>query len=155
MWSVIIILILVGLALLVLEILVIPGTGVAGIVGFASMAAGIWMAYTRQGLLAGNITLLVTLGINLVGLLLVLRSKTWNKAMLKTRIDGKVNTIAAGALKVGDKGTTTSRCAPMGKALFNDTFYEVNAQGEFIDPEQDIEITKISGNKIFVKQLKK
>jgi len=42
MWSVIIILILVGLALLVLEILVVPGTGVAGIIGFAVMAAGIW-----------------------------------------------------------------------------------------------------------------
>lgn len=90
MWSVIIILILVGLALLVLEILVVPGTGVAGIIGFAVMAAGIWMAYTRQGVQAGHITLVVTLGVNLVGLVLALRSKTWKKAMLKTEIDLEV-----------------------------------------------------------------
>lgn len=155
MWSVIIILILVGIALLVLEILVVPGTGVAGIIGFVVMAIGIWMAYTRQGVQAGNITLLVTLGVNLIGLVLALRSKTWKKAMLKTEINSKVNTIDAGALKVGDRGVTTGRCAPMGKALFNDSFYEVSAMEEFIDPEKEIEIIKISGNKIFIKQIKK
>jgi membrane-bound ClpP family serine protease len=155
MWSVIIILILVGLALLVLEILVVPGTGVAGIIGFVVMATGIWMAYTRQGTQAGNITLLVTLAVNLIGLVLALRSKTWKKAMLKTEIKGKVNTIDEAGLKVGDHGLTIGRCAPMGKAVFNDTFYEVSAMEEFIDPETAIEIIKISGNKIFIKQIKK
>ncbi|RLD42044.1 MAG: hypothetical protein DRI89_08225, partial [Bacteroidetes bacterium] len=135
MWSVIIILILVGLALLVLEILVVPGTGVAGIIGFAVMATGIWMAYTRQGAQAGHITLLVTLGINIIGLVLALRSKTWKKAMLKTEITSKVNTIDSAGLKVGDRGTTIGRCAPMGKANFNDKFFEVSAMEEFVDPE--------------------
>ncbi len=155
MWSVIIILILVGLALLVLEILVVPGTGVAGIIGFAVMAAGIWMAYTRQGVQAGHITLVVTLGVNLVGLVLALRSKTWKNAMLKTEINSKVNTIDSANLKVGDRGTTIGRCAPMGKAIFNEKFIEVNAMEEFVDPETEIEIIKISGNKIFIKQIKK
>jgi len=155
MWSIIIILILVGLALLVLEIVVVPGTGVAGIIGFAVMAAGIWMAYTRQGTQAGHITLLVTLAINLLGLVYALRSKTWKKAMLKTEINSKVNTIDEAGLKVGDQGRTTGRCAPMGKALFNDKFYEVSAMEEFVDPETAVEIIKISGNKIFIKQIKK
>ncbi len=153
MWSVIIILILVGLALLVLEILVVPGTGVAGIIGFAVMATGIWMAYTRQGAQAGHITLLVTLGINIIGLVLALRSKTWKKAMLKTEITSKVNMIDSAGLKVGDRGTTIGRCAPMGKALFSDKFFEVSAMEEFVDPETVIEIIKISGNKIFIKQI--
>lgn len=154
MWSVIIILILVGLALLVLEILVVPGTGVAGIIGFAAMAAGIWMAYTRQGAQAGHITLIATLGVNLVGLVLALRSKTWKKAMLSTEINSKVNTIESGILEVGDNGETIGRCAPMGKAVFEDRFYEVSALEEFIDPGTKIEIIKISGNKIFIKQIK-
>ncbi|MCF6172112.1 MAG: hypothetical protein L3J66_14165 [Bacteroidales bacterium] len=155
MWSVIIILILVGLALLVLEILVVPGTGVAGIVGFVAMAAGIWIAYTRQGVQAGHITLAVTVGVNIIGLVLALRSKTWKKAMLSTSINSKVNTIDKAGLKVGDRGTTIGRCAPMGKAVFNDKFYEVSAMEEFVDPETEIEIVKIAGNKIFVKQLKR
>ncbi len=155
MWTVIITLILVGILMLLLEILVIPGSGVAGIIGFALMVAGIWLAYSRQGVQSGNITLGVTLGVNLIVLLLVLRSKTWDKFMLHTKIDSKVRTINPDQLKVGDKGKTISRCPPMGKAVFNDKFYEVSAYSEFIDQQEDIEIVKISGNKVFVKQIKK
>jgi len=151
MWSVIIILILVGLLMLILEILVIPGSGIAGILGFILMAAGIWLAYTRQSVQAGHITLAVTLGVNLTGLILVLRTKTWNKIMLKTKIDSKVRTFKSVDLKVGDKGKTVSRCAPMGKAVFNNKFFEVSALAEFIDENSDIEIIKIAGNKIFIK----
>jgi len=155
MWTVIIILILVGILVLLIEILVIPGSGVAGIIGFGLMVAGIWLAYTREGAYAGHIALGVTLGVSVIGLLLALRSKTWKKAMLSTEIDSKVRTIDKDDLNVGLKGKTISRCAPMGKAVFNDKFFEVSAFSEFIDEEKDIEIIKISGNKIFVKQVKK
>lgn len=154
MWTIIIILILIGILMLLIEILVIPGAGVAGIIGFGLMVAGIWIAYTSEGMREGHITLGITLGVSVVGLLLALRSKTWNKAMLKTVVDGKVKTIDPKLLKVGDKGKTISRCAPMGKAVFNNQFYEVSAYSEFIDQEIEIEIMKISGNKIFIKQLK-
>jgi len=155
MWTIIIVLILVGLLMMILEIIVIPGAGFAGIIGFILMAIAIWLAYSRQGVMAGNITLGATLAINVVGLILVLRSKTWKKAMLKTVNKGKVNTIKEGHLKVGDTGTTISRCAPMGKADFNNVYYEVSTLSEFIDQEQEIEILRISGNKIYIKKLKK
>lgn len=154
MWTIIIILILVGILMLLIEILVIPGAGVAGIIGFGLMVAGIWIAYTAEGVREGNITLGITLAINVVGLVLALRTKTWNKAMLHTEIDGKTRTIDLELIKVGDKGKTISRCAPMGKAIFNNLFYEVSAYSDFIDQEKEIEITKISGNKIFIKQIK-
>lgn len=153
MWTFIIILIVVGILMLLLEILVIPGSGVAGIIGFGLMIAGIWMAYSREGSQAGHITLAITLGVNLIGLLIALRSKTWNKAMLKSEIVSKVRKIDHVQLNVGDKGKTISRCAPMGKAIFQDQFFEVSAYSEFIDQERDIEIIKISGNKIFVKPI--
>jgi len=151
MWTFIIILIVVGILMLLLEILVIPGSGVAGVVGFGLMVAGIWMAYTREGTREGHITLAVTLGVNLIGLLIALRSKTWNRAMLKTEIASKVRKIDHVELKIGDFGKTISRCAPMGKAVFQDQFFEVSAYSDFIDQEKEIEIIKISGNKIFVK----
>ena len=154
MWTFIIILILVGILMLLLEVLVIPGSGFAGIIGFGLMVAGIWLAYSREGTKAGHITLAVTLGVNLIGLLLALRSKTWKKAMLSTEIEGRVRTIDPQKLHIGDKGITVSRCAPMGKATFSDKFYEVSALAEFIDESAVIKIVKISGNKIFVKQIK-
>ena len=153
MWTIIIILILVGILMLLLEVLVIPGAGVAGIIGFALMVAGIWLSFSREGTQEGYITLAVTVVLNLVIILLALRSKTWKKAMLSTSIDSKVRTIDLQKIHIGDKGKTISRCAPMGKAIFNDTFYEVSSYSDFIDQEQDIEIMKISGNKIFIKQI--
>jgi len=139
--------------MLLLEVLVIPGAGVAGIIGFALMVAGIWLSFSREGTQEGYITLAVTVVLNLVIILLALRSKTWKKAMLSTSIDSKVRTIDLQKIHIGDKGKTISRCAPMGKAIFNDTFYEVSSYSDFIDQEQDIEIMKISGNKIFIKQI--
>ena len=154
MWTIVVILILVGLLMLLLEILVIPGAGVAGIVGFALMVAGIWLTYSRIGTQEGHITLAVTMGINLLVVVLALRSKTWKKAMLSTAIDSKASSIEPSErLSVGDKGQTISRCAPMGKAIFDDQFFEVSSFSDFIDEEKDIEIVKISGKKIFVKQI--
>ncbi len=139
--------------MMILEITVIPGAGFAGIIGFALMAIAIWLSYSREGIMAGNITLGATLVINVVGLVLALRSKTWKNAMLKTVNSGKVNTIKEGNLKVGDVGTTISRCAPMGKADFNNTYYEVSTLSEFIDQNKKIEIIRITGNKIFIKKI--
>ncbi len=153
MWTVISILILVGLLMLILEIIVIPGSGIAGIIGFALMAAGVWLAYTREGLVAGHITLAVTIGINVVGLILTLRSKTWKKAMLNAVNKGKVNDSGQNDLNIGQRGVTISRCAPMGKAEFNDKFYEVSTLSDFIDQNEQVEIIRISGNKITIKKI--
>lgn len=153
MWTVIVILIIVGLLMMILEIIVIPGSGVAGIIGMALMVAGIWLAYSKQGTEAGHITLVVTIAVNVIGLIVTLQSKTWKKAMLNAVNTGKVNEIKADELKVGEVGTTISRCAPMGKAKFNNTFYEVSTLSEFIDQNQKVEIIRISGNKIYIKKI--
>jgi len=152
---IVILLILIGIAMLVIEILVIPGAGVAGIIGFGLMVAGIWLAYTRIGVTEGNIILISTLAVNIIGITLTLRSKTWKKVMLNTEITAKVNTNEIENLKVGDMGVAISRCAPMGKAMFNDKYVEVSALSEFIDQESEIEIIKISENKIYIKQINK
>ena len=44
-WVLIATFILIGLVFLVLEILVIPGVGVAGIIGFVLIAVGVWQSY--------------------------------------------------------------------------------------------------------------
>ncbi|NOU48500.1 MAG: hypothetical protein HOO86_15780 [Bacteroidales bacterium] len=151
MWTVIFILIGIGLIVVLLEILVIPGGGLAGVLGFAMMAIGVFLTYSREGTTAGHLVLAGTLVVNIGTLILALRSKTWDRAMLKTNIEGRVNTIEDNELNVGDIGKTISRCAPMGKALINDRFYEVTSYSEFIDEETEIEVIKIEKSKIFIK----
>ena len=71
--------------------------------------------------------------------------------MLSKKIEGRVNVVNPDNLHIGDKGVTVSRCAPMGKAIFKEKFYEVSALAEFIDENVVIKVVKISGKKIFVK----
>lgn len=153
MWTVISVLILIGLLMMIMEVLVIPGSGFAGLIGLVLMAAGVWLAYSKEGIMAGHITLASTLAINLLGLIIILRSKTWKKASLKAVNTGRVNQIDKKNLKIGEKGVTISTCAPMGKAKFKTAYYEVSTLSDFIDQEENVEIIRISGNKIFIKKI--
>ncbi len=151
-FTVIAALIIIGLIFLILEILVVPGTTVVGIVGFILMGIGIWQTYIVYGAPIGHYVLGGSLVLTVGALALSLRSKTWNRAMLHTELTGKANVIDETRIKAGDTGKAISRIVPMGKAFINDDYYEVKSSGEFIDQETEIIVTKIEFNKIFVKQ---
>ena len=150
-WTVIAALIIIGLIFLILEILVVPGTTVVGVVGFILMTIGIWQTYIVYGNTTGHYVLAGSLVLTLGVLGLSLRSKTWRHAMLDAKIDGKTNVFDETKIKIGDSGKALSRLVPMGKAFINDDYYEVRSSGEFIDEGSEIIITKIEHNKIFVK----
>lgn len=149
-WVIIITIILIGIIGLVLEFLVIPG-GIVGIVSGLIIAGGIGLSYYHFGVTAGNITLIATVVAILVGIVLLLRSRTWKKLMLNTQIDSKVNEIDSAKIAVGQEGVSVSRLAPGGKALFNGEIVEVCSARDFIDENCPIVIVKIEGNKITVK----
>lgn len=149
-WAVIILLIIVGLAAIVLEILVVPG-GVVGILGLAAIVGGIIISYTTYGTLAGNITLIATSIVTVTGLILSIRGKTWRKLMLNTEIDTKMNVFDKTKVAVGAVGKTASRLAPSGKAIFDGETVEVASMQNLIDENVTVEVVKIDGGKIFVR----
>lgn len=149
-WAVIITIILIGIIGLVLEFLVVPG-GIVGIISGLVIAGGIGIAYYKYGVLAGNITLIVTVIGIIVGIFFMLRSRTWKKLMLNTQIDSKVNEVNEAKIKPGSEGITVSRLAPSGKASFDGEVAEVFSAHDFIDENEEIIVLKIEGNKITVK----
>lgn len=151
MWAIVLTLIGIGLIILLLEILVIPGAGIAGVIGFGLMVAGVYLAFEKGGNAIGFMVLSGTVLLNILALILALRSKTWDKAMLKKQIDGKVNVVDS-RIQPGDQGVTISRCAPTGKALIHNEFYEVFADTDFIDENQTVEVIKVEGGRILVKR---
>ena len=151
-WLLIATFIIIGLIFLALEILVIPGVGVAGVIGFILIAIGVWQAYAAHGLLAGHLVLSGTFIFTVLTLVLSLRGKTWRRLALSTAIDSKVNVIDPELIKPGDTGKTVSRLAPMGKAQINGEFFEVSTNGDFIDPKTEVIVLKIEHNKIIVKR---
>ena len=148
-WPIIIIILFVGLALIALEIVALPG-GVSGIFGGIMVALGIWQTYANHGATAGNITLITSIVVGIIMLVILMKSGTWKHFSLKEESDGQVNTVDS-AIHVGSIGTTISRLAPAGKALFGDSIVEVHSDDGFIDENTAVEVTEIQGYQILVK----
>jgi membrane-bound ClpP family serine protease len=151
--SIVILLLIIAIGLVLIEIFLIPGIGIAGIAGALLMITSLVLAY-EVGVTFGHYVLAST-GIISVGLvILAFHTKTWDRLSLKSDIHSKVDNPAV-MLTVGDKGKTVGRLNPTGKALFNDKYIEVSSKGAYIEPETEIEIVQIDANKITVIQINK
>jgi membrane-bound ClpP family serine protease len=151
--TLIIILILLGIFLFLIEFLLVPGITVAGIGGAILMIGGVILGYHYHGPTVGNIILLGTVVFSILTLLFVLKSRTWKKVMLDSKIESRVNQLDRGDIKVkvGDIGVTITRLNPMGKVLIGGEYYEAQSLNKLIDEKTPIEVIKVSENKIIVK----
>lgn len=149
----VVILILVGVALLVTELFLIPGFGLPGIVGFISIAGGVFCAYFYLGNTAGHITLAASVVLCAIAIYIFVRSKMLDKMALQENIDSKVDLIEGTNIHIGDKGVTISRLAPMGKVRIGDSDIEAKSYEAFIDQQTEVEVVAVEGNKIIVKPL--
>jgi membrane-bound ClpP family serine protease len=152
--TLIIVLLALGFLLLLLELLVLPGIGVAAIGGFALLGIAVWQVFAQYGNVAGSWALGAIVVASIVLIAFALRSKTWNRAALKSEIDSKAGGQPDVPIQIGDKGITVSRLAPSGKALINNDYFEVRTFGELIDPDENIEVVKIEFRAIYVKPIK-
>lgn len=146
----IIILLVLGLVLLLIEILVLPGTTVIGIIGGALMVAGIYFAFAMYGTMPGLYTLGIAGTVTLVAIILAFRAGTWNRFTLHKQLDGKANVIEKEAIQVGAEGLAISRLAPMGTADFGGALLEVSTNGEFVNANTKIVIVALENNRIIV-----
>ena len=141
-----------GIALLIAEIFVIPGFGVAGIAGLLFMGGSVWFAYDQLGAFGGNITLLISGIFFLVAVILFIKSKMLNKMALKREITYKVSNEIDSSVKVGDKAVTISRISPMGSILLNGKKIEAKSLTGFIDENTDVIIEKIENTVVIIRE---
>lgn len=149
----IITLILVGLVLIFAEILLIPGVGVAGVLGLLSMGGSCFYAFYEFGNTVGAIVTAVVAVLIVALTIWVLRAKTWKRMSLETNIDSKAVPSEASIITVGDRGKTLTRLAPMGSARFGDYVIEVKSLEGMLDPGIDVEVVLIEDNRITVRPL--
>ena len=101
-------LILVGLILILAEILLVPGVGVAGILGLLSMGGSCYYAFYEFGELYGGVVTGVNALLIVAFTIYVLRAKTWKRMSLETNIDAKALEDDASYVCVGDSGRASS-----------------------------------------------
>ncbi len=146
-------LIIIGLILVYIELFLLPGVFIVGILGGASMVIGVYLSYDFFGKTGGHITLSISVLALIISMILGYRQITSNKWTLNKTIDGKVKRVETGNISVGDKGVAFSAIKPTGKAVIGGERMEVYSLGEFIEKNIEIEVSKIEPNKIFVKPI--
>ena len=149
--ALIITLILIGLVLLLAELLLIPGVGVAGVLGLAALIGANFIAFFYHPHPVGIIVLLITMVICILGVLYALRAKTWKRLSLKQEIVSKAIPLPQDlGIHTGMRGKTLGRLIPSGKARLGNHDVEVYAFQGVIDPGTEVEVVQIEDLHIFV-----
>ncbi|GCC53617.1 hypothetical protein SanaruYs_38620 [Chryseotalea sanaruensis] len=144
MTLIVILLILAGIALLVVEVIFIPGTTIIGIIGLILTVAGVGFSYWAFGSTVGFYTLISTAACLGLFLYFSFRSGAWNKFANNNTISSKFNEGFNESFSVGEEGVTISVLRPMGKAEFNSRIVEVNSLDGFIESGARIRIKEVS-----------
>ncbi len=144
--------VLLGVLLLAVEVALIPGFGLVGVTGVASLVAAVVYAFTVLGVLAGW----VVLGIVVVAIVLfvswAVSGKTFRRVALKKSIDSSTKNPLVDTLKVGDEGVALTRLALVGEADFAGRQLEVTSAMGFIDEGESVYVARITEDTVFVKR---
>lgn len=143
-----------GIICLIIEMFE-PGFGLFGGIGVALMVIDVFVLADTfaQGVVLFLGVALVVLFFVLLFFILASCGVLPKKLVLDAAaIDG--NGIAAAPVSIGDVGTAVTRLAPSGKAEFGDAVLDVVSSGEFIEREQRVRVTEVSGNRVVVCSVK-
>lgn len=153
MLIIILALLLIGLALIVIEVVFVPGTTLVGIIGVIFAGAGVIISYRYFG---SEVGLYITLGMSAVTALALFysfRSKAWTRFANNSTMKSRVNEGLTALLHIGDEGVTVSTLKPMGKAQFANGEFEVKTLGDYVDVGTKVKIVYLESNQIIVKPL--
>jgi membrane-bound ClpP family serine protease len=153
MLYVIVALLLIGIVLIVVELILIPGTTLVGLLGFIVTVAGIVFCYRQYGNEVGVYVLISAAALMLATLFFSFRFKVWSRFSLKSAINSKVNEGMLSSLHIGDSGVAISALRPFGKARIKDQQYEVKSTGPYVNHGAKIKVIHISSNQITVEPL--
>ncbi|RKY23427.1 MAG: hypothetical protein DRP62_05905 [Planctomycetota bacterium] len=170
----------IGLLLLMVEIFVLPGFGIAGFLGIACILAGLfgmliknppdklpwpqtqfdWQLFTNgvMGLSLGFVGFVVLAWmltkylpkLHFLSGLILVPTAAKQGGELEISMTAPPESEAIN-VNIGDIGTVVSTLRPTGKAKFGDAMIDVVANAEFLDKGTEVEIIEIHGNRVVVK----
>jgi len=157
-----------GFILLAVEVLVLPGFGVAGIAGITLLVMS--FAFSMIGndgfnfdlVPAGEVTqafsivviaMLASIVVFFAGGRSILKTKRFSRMVLRDSMsaeEGYVSSDMSQPALVGLTGVTQSFLRPSGKVMINGTSYSANAEIGYIDSGKQVEVTRFDGINIWV-----
>ena len=160
-----IIIFIVGVILLLLEIFVIPGFGVFGILGITFIIGGLFLGLISDFPLVDSNMISVAIiqlagSFVLAGLVIFIllkflpRSEMFNKLILKKNIDEKSGYAAVKKVKnlLGKEGKALTDLRPSGTAIIDDKRVDVVTSGEYIKRGTRVKVILSEGSKVVVEK---
>jgi membrane-bound serine protease (ClpP class) len=160
----------VGLVLLILEIFVIPGFGVAGVSGILLIVASLVLSmqefivpnFEWQRELFRRNLLVVGFGVvSALGVFGALAFAVPKFAPFKRLTLSESQTVESGytvqtreevSRYIGKKGVAVTTLRPSGKAEFGEEVLSVETDGEFVEKGSEVEVIEVSANRILVRK---
>jgi membrane-bound ClpP family serine protease len=163
-----ILLFVLGLAMIAVEVFIVPGVAFVGLAGIALVIVSLALVTldrwptTSQDLVSLGSTL-TTFGLSLVAavagaiaLAHYLPSIPYaNRLVLKPPTEGAESSIhpAVPSRMLGEIGVSVTTLRPAGKAQFGEQFLDVIAEGDYVEPGKRVQIVEIEGYRIVVKEI--
>jgi len=155
-WIFILALFVTGFILMLIEVLIIPGFGFAGVLAILTLGFGCYQAFTALSPLAGGIVTLAGAIITVILLKVLPRTSAWQKIRL-TKSEDKSHGYHAGKGGyeglLNHTGTSLTMLRPSGTAIIDNQRYDVVTDGEFIEKDSAIIVNQIDGNRIIVRKV--
>lgn len=150
-----ILLILVGLALVVVEVTVVPGFNVVGVMGVLGAAVGVVVAFAEFGPAGGLGTLAATI-LAAGGIAYVLwESGAWDRFVLfdslRRDADADAEETESRARLLGKTGTAITPLRPGGVADVEGARVEVETEGAFVAAGSRVRVVALDRRRILVR----
>ncbi len=157
-------LVVLGLGLLTLEVFVIPGFGIAGVLGLTALLAGFGLslvgvgatwAVVVQALGQVAVSLLLAVLVSLALLRVLPRLPVGRRLILDTELpveSGYGSAPESDRRWVGKRGIAASPLRPAGLAHFDGERVDVVSDGDYIESGASIEVIRVDGNRIVVRR---
>ena len=146
---------LVGLLLILFELHVLPGHGLAGILGTLILIASVLLAFGIPFFVGALQALALAIVLSAVAFALLQRVMPENAFVKRLMFAGTQGPdyVASADYRnlLGASGTAVSFLRPAGVATFDDKRVDVLTEGEFVPAGTPVRVTRVEGARIFVR----
>ena len=151
---------IVGLALLALEVFVIPGFGVAGISGIILCLGGLLFVFGQSAptlsaaVTSFSISVTLTLALAIVVAMTLPRTRAWNRLILSTQqtsAEGYQTPRHGLTELIGHAGVAVTTLRPSGTIEIDVQRYDVVSDSEFIAKDTPVTVVQVEGGRVVVR----
>ncbi len=148
----------VGVVLLIAEIFFIPGTGIAFALAVICIGAGVILSFDdiNTGIWVFAIALVATTIITFISFKYIMKTGFWKERMVLNPDYRDEKGYKAGTRDytefMGKEGLTLTPLRPVGRAQFDEDKIEVVSEGEFVEKDVKVQVIKVEGNRIVVRE---